>query len=111
MELWSCGAVEVTSPDKVIFPAAGEHFPASIRRLPVPKRGGGETVHAVVDQAADLAYLANQNTLTFHMWTSSADHRLAVSVAGEVVEEGHELSLLVEVGGHQGAPGLTHSLA
>lgn len=53
---------------------AADHFPPSIRRLPVPKRGGGETVYPVVDQADDLAYLANQNTITFHMWTSSADH-------------------------------------
>jgi len=52
---------------------AAKHFPDSIRRLPVPKRGGGETVYPVVDQADDIAYLANQNTITFHMWTSSAD--------------------------------------
>lgn len=52
---------------------AASHYPASIRRLTVPKRSGGETVYAVVDEAADIAYLANQNTVTFHMWTSSAD--------------------------------------
>lgn len=52
---------------------AADHFPASIRRLPVPKREGGDTVYPVVDQADDLAFLANQNTITFHMWTSSAD--------------------------------------
>ncbi len=51
---------------------ASDHFPASIRRLEVPKRGGGTTSYAVVDRASDLAYLANQNTITFHMWTSSA---------------------------------------
>jgi bifunctional non-homologous end joining protein LigD len=50
---------------------AADHFPASIGRLPVPKRGGGETIYPVVTQATDLAYLANQNTITFHMWTSS----------------------------------------
>jgi bifunctional non-homologous end joining protein LigD len=52
---------------------AADHFPASIARRVVPKRGGGETVYPVVDRAADLAYLANQNTITFHMWTSSAE--------------------------------------
>ncbi len=52
---------------------AADHFPDTIRRLPVPKRGGGETLYPVVDRADDLAYLANQNTITFHMWTSSAD--------------------------------------
>jgi bifunctional non-homologous end joining protein LigD len=52
---------------------AGQHFPATIRRFPVPKRDGGETVYPVVDRADDLTYLANQNTLTFHMWSSSMD--------------------------------------
>lgn len=52
---------------------AGDHFPESIQRLPVPKRGGGETLYPVVREASDLAYLANQNTVTFHMWTSTAD--------------------------------------
>ncbi len=52
---------------------AAEHFPASIRRLPVPKRSGGETLYPVVDRPDDIAYLANQNTVTFHMWTSSAE--------------------------------------
>ncbi len=51
---------------------AVDHFPESIRRLPVPKRDGGETQYPVVDRPEDLAYLANQNTVTFHMWTSSA---------------------------------------
>ncbi|MEM9891030.1 MAG: non-homologous end-joining DNA ligase [Actinomycetota bacterium] len=52
---------------------AADHFPPSIRRLPVPKRGGGETLYPVVERAEDLVFLANQNTVTFHMWTSSAD--------------------------------------
>ena len=51
---------------------AADHFPDSIHRLPVPKRSGGETLYPVVDRAADIVYLANQNTVTFHMWTSSA---------------------------------------
>jgi len=52
---------------------AAQHFPSSIRRYPVAKRDGGDTVYPIVDEAADFAYLANQNTVTFHMWTSSAD--------------------------------------
>lgn len=52
---------------------AADHFPESIRRFPVPKREGGDTVYPVVEHPEDLAYLANQNTLTFHMWTSSAE--------------------------------------
>ncbi len=51
---------------------AADHFPDSIQRLPVPKRNGGETLYPVVDRPEDIAYLANQNTVTFHMWTSSA---------------------------------------
>ncbi len=49
---------------------AADHFPASIRRVEVPKREGGVTTYAVVEEAGDLAYLANQNTVTFHVWTS-----------------------------------------
>lgn len=53
---------------------ASKHFPSSIRRFEVPKRGDGVTTYPVVDEAADFAYLANQNTITFHMWTSSVNH-------------------------------------
>lgn len=53
---------------------AGDYFPESIRREAVPKRDGGETLYPVVDRAEDLAYLANQNTVTFHMWTSCTAH-------------------------------------
>lgn len=49
------------------------HFPDSIRRFEVPKQDGGTTIYPVVDRAEDLAYLANQGTVTFHMWTSTAD--------------------------------------
>lgn len=50
---------------------AGAHFPDSIRRYEVPKREGGVTTYPVVDRAEDLAYLANQGTVTFHMWTAT----------------------------------------
>ncbi len=50
---------------------ASDHFPDSIRRHEVPKVDGGSTVYAVVDRAADLAYLANQGTVTFHVGTST----------------------------------------
>jgi bifunctional non-homologous end joining protein LigD len=55
---------------------AADYFPDSIRRFEVPKQGGGVTVYPVVDQPEDVAYLANQNTVTFHMWTSSMDRPL-----------------------------------
>lgn len=50
---------------------AGRHFPASIERYPVPKRDGSETVYPVVREAGDITYLANQNTVTFHMWSAT----------------------------------------
>lgn len=52
---------------------AADHFPDSIRRFAVPKRDGDETCYPVIDRAEDLAWLANQNTVTFHVWTSSVD--------------------------------------
>ncbi|MEO8246546.1 MAG: non-homologous end-joining DNA ligase [Chloroflexota bacterium] len=52
--------------------AAG-HFPASIGRYAVPKQDGGTTTYPVVTDAEDVAYLANQGTLTFHMWLSRTD--------------------------------------
>lgn len=50
---------------------AAKHFPDSIGRYEVPKRDGDMTVYPVVTQQGDLAYLANQGTITFHMWTST----------------------------------------
>ena len=48
---------------------AADHFPASIQRVEVPKRDG-TTTYPVVTEAPDLAYLANQGTITFHVWSS-----------------------------------------
>jgi bifunctional non-homologous end joining protein LigD len=49
-----------------------DHFPAWIRRVTVAKRGGRIT-HVLANDAATLAYLANQNCITPHVWTSRAD--------------------------------------
>ncbi len=51
---------------------AGEHFPAIIRRVDVPKEGG-VVHHPVVDNEDGLVYLANQGCLTFHCWLPQAD--------------------------------------
>jgi bifunctional non-homologous end joining protein LigD len=48
------------------------YFPDWIRREEVPKQDGGVTM-AVCDNAATLAYLANQACLTPHVWLSRAD--------------------------------------
>ena len=52
---------------------ASEHFPDWIRTVAVARRGRGGTVdHVVCDDAASLAYLANQGAVTFHAWTARA---------------------------------------
>jgi len=48
------------------------HFPDWIRRVTVSKRGGSLT-HVLANDAATLVYLANQNCVTPHIWTSRAD--------------------------------------
>ena len=50
-----------------------EHFPEWIRRVEVPKKEGGTTVHAVCDSAATLVYLADQACVTPHVWLSRID--------------------------------------
>jgi bifunctional non-homologous end joining protein LigD len=49
-------------------------FPAWLQRVETPKRSGAEDGAAVhyplVDDARALAWLANQNTITPHVWTS-----------------------------------------
>lgn len=48
---------------------ASKHFPDTIERVEVPKEGG-TTNHPLCDSRDDLVYLANQGTLTFHIWTA-----------------------------------------
>jgi bifunctional non-homologous end joining protein LigD len=48
------------------------HFPDWIKRVTVPKRGGTVT-HVLANDAPTLVYLANQNCVTPHIWTSRAD--------------------------------------
>jgi bifunctional non-homologous end joining protein LigD len=47
--------------------------PDWVRRVTVPKRGGGKVCHAVGGDPATLVWLANQNCITPHVWTSRAD--------------------------------------
>lgn len=51
---------------------APDHFPRWIRRVTLPKKGG-EVTHVIADHAATLVYLAGQNVITPHVWTSRAD--------------------------------------
>jgi bifunctional non-homologous end joining protein LigD len=48
-------------------------FPAWLERVEVPKKGG--TVHhVIVTDARSLLWLANQNSITPHVWTSRVPH-------------------------------------
>ena len=47
-----------------------KHFPASIDRYEVPKQEGGTTVYPIVTDAENIPWLANQGTVTFHIWTT-----------------------------------------
>jgi len=47
--------------------------PEWVRRVEVPRRRGGSVCHAVGGEAATLVWLANQNCITPHAWTSRAD--------------------------------------
>lgn len=49
---------------------AAPYFPASIGRFLV-ERADGVTTHPVVSDVAGIEYLANQNTITFHMPTTT----------------------------------------
>ncbi|HSA52986.1 MAG TPA: non-homologous end-joining DNA ligase, partial [Yinghuangia sp.] len=51
---------------------APDYFPDWIERAEVGKTGG-TVVHALADNAAALAYLANQASVTLHRWLSKAD--------------------------------------
>ena len=49
-----------------------DYFPAWIKRVTLPKKGGTIT-HALARDAATLVYLAGQNVVTVHTWLSRAD--------------------------------------
>lgn len=52
-----------------------KHFPESIERFEVPKQEGGTTVYPVVTETEHIPWLANQGTITFHIWTSTVPDR------------------------------------
>lgn len=48
---------------------AAPHFPETIGRYEVEKAEGGVTTYPVITMEEDIPYLANQGTVTFHIWT------------------------------------------
>lgn len=51
---------------------APDYFPEWIDRIEVEKKGG-RIIHAICNKPADLVYIANQNTVTPHVWLSRTD--------------------------------------
>lgn len=51
---------------------ASDYFPSWIEKVEVDKKGG-RIVHALCNSPATLVYLANQNTVTPHVWLSRVD--------------------------------------
>jgi bifunctional non-homologous end joining protein LigD len=49
------------------------YFPDWIATAKVPRREGGTITQVLANNAATLAYLAGQNVITPHIWTSRAD--------------------------------------
>ena len=57
----------------VVQQAIPRGAPEWVRRVTVPRRRGGTVDHAVGGEAATLVWLANQNCITPHAWTSRVD--------------------------------------
>jgi bifunctional non-homologous end joining protein LigD len=57
----------------VVQQAIPKGAPDRVRRVTVPRRRGGDVVHAVGGEAATLVWLANQNCITPHAWTARKD--------------------------------------
>jgi bifunctional non-homologous end joining protein LigD len=66
---WNAGIHEPV----VVQQAIPKGAPEWVKTLTVPRRRGGEVTHAVGGEQATLVWLANQNCITPHTWTSRAD--------------------------------------
>jgi bifunctional non-homologous end joining protein LigD len=68
---WNKGINE----DVVIQQAIPKGAPDWVARCEVPRRRGGSVVHAMIDDADTLRWLAQQNCVTPHIWNSRCDKR------------------------------------
>src|SRR5215217_3519444 len=59
--------------DRIVQQEIPRGAPEWVRRVEVPRRRGGSVCHAVGGEAATLVWLAKQNCITPHAWTSRAD--------------------------------------
>ena len=49
-------------------------FPAWLQRVETPKKDGGTVNYPIVQEVRDLLWMANQNCITPHVWTSRVPH-------------------------------------
>jgi bifunctional non-homologous end joining protein LigD len=59
--------------DVVVQQAIPKGAPQWVATVEVPRRRGGDVVHAMADDADTLRWLAQVNCITPHVWTSRAD--------------------------------------
>ena len=52
---------------------ASDYFPSWIKRIPIKKKEDGLVNYVVCNNAPTLVYLANQLSITFHVWLSRVD--------------------------------------
>jgi len=52
---------------------AGDYFPRWIKTVPIAKKDDGNVKYVVCNDVATLVYLANQLSITFHLWLSRID--------------------------------------
>lgn len=77
--------------------AIGGYFPGWIRRATVEKEDG-QVTHVVCENAATLAYLANQACITPHVWLSRADRpRHPDRMIFDLDPSGHDFGVVREV--------------
>ena len=73
---------------------APDYFPDWIDRITVDKEGG-TIVHAICNSAATLVYLANQNTVTPHVWLSRVDQlRMPDQIVFDLDPSGDDFSMV-----------------
>src|SRR4051812_16676948 len=61
--------------ERVVQQALPKGAPDWVARCEVPRRKGGTVIHGMVNDAATLRWLAQQNCITPHIWNSRCDKR------------------------------------
>lgn len=65
-------------------------FPEWLKRVETPKQDGGLVHYPLAGDARSLAWLANQNTITLHVWTSRAPRLMRPDVCIVDLDPGHD---------------------